>query len=221
VNHRYIVSLIHKFNQDVDPKKPNGERDDIIVISDEAHRTQSGRLARDMRIALPNAAFIGLSGTPLFKQDEITKRIFGGYVSQYNFKRSEEDGATVKLIYENRDVKLGLAYADLNERIAEKIEPADLDPDQAALLDKLLGKDYQVVTADESLDKIASDFVEHCATRWKSGKFAPSSPIWRRGLKSRLNGLMNPSSRSSSARRRTRSPIFSSGTLTSSRIGSG
>ncbi|MGY3387790.1 type I restriction enzyme R subunit [Bradyrhizobium sp. USDA 3311] len=169
-NHRYIFSLIHKFNQDVDPKKPYSERDDIIVISDEAHRTQSGRLARNMRLALPNAAFIGFTGTPLFKQDEITKRIFGNYVSRYDFKRSEEDGATVKLVYENRGEKLGLAHADLNARMAEKIEEAELDTDQAALLDKLLGKDYEVVTADERLDKIAADFVEHCATRWESGK---------------------------------------------------
>lgn len=169
-NHRYIFSLIHKFNQDVDAKKPYSERDDVIVISDEAHRTQSGRLARNMRLALPNAAFIGFTGTPLFKQDEITKRIFGGYVSQYNFKRSEEDGATVKLIYENRGEKLGVARTDLNDRVAAKIEEAELDPDQAALLDKLLGKDYEVITADERLDKIAADFVEHCTTRWESGK---------------------------------------------------
>jgi type I site-specific restriction-modification system R (restriction) subunit len=76
-NHRYVFSLIHKFNQDVNPKEPYSERDDIIVISDEAHRTQAGRLARNMRLALPNAAFIGFTGTPLFKQDEITRRIFG------------------------------------------------------------------------------------------------------------------------------------------------
>ena len=169
-NHRYIFSLIHKFNQDVDPKQPYSERDDIIVISDEAHRTQAGRLARNMRLALPNAAFIGFTGTPLFKQDEITKRIFGSYVSQYNFKRSEEDGATVKLIYENRGEKLGVARTDLNEAIAARIEAAELDSDQAALLEKLLGKDYEVITADERLDKIAADFVEHCATRWESGK---------------------------------------------------
>jgi type I restriction enzyme R subunit len=169
-NHQYVFSLIHKFNKDVDPKKPYSERDDIIVISDEAHRTQAGRLARNMRLALPNAAFIGFTGTPLFKQDEITKRIFGDYVSRYDFKRSEEDGATVKLVYENRGEKLGVAKTDLNERIAEKIEEAELDPDQAALLEKLLGKDYEVITADERLDKIAADFVEHCATRWESGK---------------------------------------------------
>lgn len=169
-NHQYVFSLVHKFNKDVDPKEPYSERDDIIVISDEAHRTQAGRLARNMRLALPNAAFIGFTGTPLFKQDEITKRIFGNYVSRYNFKRSEEDGATVKLVYENRGEKLGVARTDLNERIAEKIEEAELDPDQSALLNKLLGKDYEVITADERLDRIAADFVEHCATRWESGK---------------------------------------------------
>ena len=169
-NHSYLFSLIHKFNQDVNPAEPYSERDDIIVISDEAHRTQAGRLARNMRTALPNAAFIGFTGTPLFRQDELTKRIFGDYVSRYDFKRSEEDGATVKLVYENRGEKLGVARTDLNDRIAEKIEEAELDPDQEALLEKLLGQDYEVITADERLAKIADDFVEHCATRWESGK---------------------------------------------------
>ena len=178
-NHRYIFSLIHKFNKDVRPQEPYSDRDDIIVMSDEAHRSQAGRFARNMRIALPNAAFIGFTGTPLFKQDELTKRIFGTYVSRYDFKRSEEDGSTVKLVYENRGEKLrydyegtqhAVAHADLNAQIAEKIEEAELDPDQRALLDKLLGKDYEVVTADERLDKVAADFVEHCATRWRSGK---------------------------------------------------
>jgi type I restriction enzyme R subunit len=165
-----VFSLIHKFNQDVKPEEPYSERDDIIVISDEAHRTQAGRMARNMRVALPNAAFIGFTGTPLFKQDEITKRIFGGYVSRYDFKRSEEDGATVKLVYENRGEKLGVNCRDLNETVAEKIEEAELDTDQQSLLDKLLGKDYEVITADERLQKIAADFVDHCAARWESGK---------------------------------------------------
>ena len=140
------------------------------MISDEAHRTQAGRLAGNMRRALPNAAFIGFTGTPLFRQDEITRRIFGDYVSRYDFKRSEEDGATVRLIYENWGEKLGVARADLNELIADRIEEAELDPDREALLEKLLGKDYEIVTADERLDRIAADFVEHCAARWESGK---------------------------------------------------
>lgn len=169
-NHRYVFSLIHKFNQDVKPDQPYSERDDIIVISDEAHRTQSGKLARNMRLALPNAAFIGFTGTPLFKHDELTRRIFGNYVSRYDFKRSEEDGSTVKLVYENRGEKLGLARLDLNDKIAEAIDKAELNADQEALLEKLLGKDYEVITADDRLAKIAADFVEHCTTRWESGK---------------------------------------------------
>lgn len=169
-NHRYLFSLIHKFNQNVNPEQPYSRRDDIIVISDEAHRTQAGKLARNMRLALPNAAFIGFTGTPLFKDDELTKRIFGGYVSRYDFKRSEEDGATVKLVYENRGEKLGLTRLDLNDRIADAIEKADLNSDQEALLEKLLGKDYEVITADDRLAKIAADFVGHVTTRWESGK---------------------------------------------------
>ena len=90
------------------------------MISDEAHRTQAGKFARNMRLALPNASFIGFTGTPLFKHDELTRRIFGDYVSRYDFKRSEEDGATVKLVYENRGEKLGIARLDLNDRIADE-----------------------------------------------------------------------------------------------------
>ncbi len=167
-NHRFVFSLIHKFNQPV--REPYTLRDDIIVISDEAHRTQAGKFARNMRLALPYASFIGFTGTPLFKHDELTRRIFGDYISRYDFKRSEEDQSTVKLIYENRGEKLGLARLDLNDRIAEAVEKADLDPDQEALLEKLLGKDYEVITADDRLDKLAQDFVDHCATRWQTGK---------------------------------------------------
>ncbi|MHB1375779.1 MAG: type I restriction endonuclease subunit R, partial [Thauera sp.] len=167
-NHRFVFSLIHKFNQSV--TEPYSERDDIIVISDEAHRTQAGKFARNMRLALPNASFIGFTGTPLFKYDHLTRRIFGDYVSRYDFKRSEEDQSTVKLVYENRGEKLGIARLDLNDRIADKIEEAELDPDQTALLQKLLGRDYEVITADDRLDKVADDFVEHCSTRWEAGK---------------------------------------------------
>jgi type I restriction enzyme, R subunit len=167
-NHRFVFSLIHKFNQPI--TEPYSVRDDIIVVSDEAHRTQAGKFARNMRLALPNASFIGFTGTPLFKHDELTKRIFGSYISRYDFKRSEEDQSTVKLVYENRGEKLGLARLDLNDRIADAIEKADLDPDQQALLEHLLGKDYEVITADDRLDKLADDFVEHCSTRWQTGK---------------------------------------------------
>lgn len=167
-NHRFVFSLIHKFNKKV--TEPYSKRDDIVVISDEAHRTQAGKFARNMRLALPNASFIGFTGTPLLKHDHLTRRIFGGYISRYDFKRSEEDNSTVRLVYENRGEKLGIARLDLNDRIAEKIEEAELKPDQVALLEKLLGKDYEVITADDRLDKLAEDFVEHSSTRWETGK---------------------------------------------------
>lgn len=81
--------MIHKFNKPVDPAAPYWCCDDIIVISDEAHRTQYGRLAINMRgAALPGApTYIGFTGTPLFKDDEITRRLFGDYVSTYDFQR--------------------------------------------------------------------------------------------------------------------------------------
>src|SRR5215210_891337 len=87
-------------------------------------------------LALPNASFIGFTGTPLFKHDELTRRIFGGYISRYDFRRSEEDQSTVKLVYESRGERLGIARLDPNNRIADAIEKADLDPDQQSLLEK-------------------------------------------------------------------------------------
>jgi type I restriction enzyme R subunit len=87
-DHRFIFTLIQKFRREEPPKEPYSIRDDIIVISDEAHRTQAGKLARNMRLALPNAAFIGFTGTPLFKNDHLTRKIFGTYISRYDFRRS-------------------------------------------------------------------------------------------------------------------------------------
>ncbi|MGH8589441.1 MAG: type I restriction enzyme endonuclease domain-containing protein [Gammaproteobacteria bacterium] len=115
--------------------------------------------------------------TDINNEDRLVQQTFAehlekalGWESVYAYKRSEEDQSTVKLVYENRGEKLGIARLDLNDRIAEAVEKADLDPDQAALLEKLLGRDYEVITADDRLDKLAEDFVEHCSTRWQTGK---------------------------------------------------
>jgi type I restriction enzyme R subunit len=78
------------------------ERSDIIVITDEAHRSQYDMLALNMRTALPHASFIAFTGTPLIEGEEKTRQVFGDYVSIYNFRQSIEDGATVLLYYENR-----------------------------------------------------------------------------------------------------------------------
>ena len=138
------------------------QRDDVIVISDEAHRTQYGTLALNMRNALPNASYIGFSGTPLFTHDEITRKVFGDYVSTYDFQRAVEDGATVPLYYDARGDDLGLAIEGLNERIAEKLEELETeDIDVAQRLERELKRDYHVITAEKRLDQVARDFVRH------------------------------------------------------------
>ncbi|NUO00207.1 MAG: type I restriction endonuclease subunit R [Saprospiraceae bacterium] len=163
---KYVFSLIHKFNFDGTVT----ERENIIVISDEAHRTQGGTLALNMRKALPNASFIGFTGTPLFKDDELTRRIFGDYVSVYDFKRSIEDGATVPLYYENRGEKLRLDNPKINDEIRTAIEAAELDEDQTEKLKRLFAKDYPILTAEKRLRSIARDVVEHFNNRGYKGK---------------------------------------------------
>ena len=167
----HVFSLIQKFNRDVDPDTPYTERDDIVVITDEAHRTQYGMLALNMRNALPNAAYIGFTGTPLFREDEITRRVFGAYVSTYDFQRAVEDGATVPLYYDARGEELGVAVDDLNERIADKLEELEIeDIDVAQRLEQELRRDYHIVTAGRRLDQIARDFVRHYSAAWETGK---------------------------------------------------
>lgn len=169
----HVFTLVQKFNKDVDPEEPWSRRDDIIVISDEAHRTQYGRLALNMRNALPKASYVGFTGTPLFKNDEITRRVFGDYVSTYDFNRAVDDGATVPLFFDARGEKLGLAHSEMNERIAEileNLEQYDLDANQRARLERDLQREYHVIAAQPRLEKIADDFVWHYSTAWESGK---------------------------------------------------
>jgi len=172
VQHKsHIFSLIQKFNLTVGENEAYTDRDDIIVITDEAHRTQYGTLALNMRNALPNASYIGFTGTPLFKDDQITKRVFGDYVSTYDFQRAVEDHATVPLYYDARGDKLGVAVGNLNERIAEKLEEletADIDVEQR--LEQELKRDYHIITAEKRLNQVALDFVKHYSTAWETGK---------------------------------------------------
>lgn len=167
----HIFSLIQKFNKIVNRDEGYTKRDDVIVITDEAHRTQYGTLALNMRNALPHASFIGFTGTPLFSDDEITRRVFGNYVSTYDFQRAVDDKATVPLYYDARGDKLGVAVGDLNNRIAEKLEELeseDIDVEQR--LEQELKRDYHIITADKRLDQVARDFVLHYSKAWESGK---------------------------------------------------
>ena len=169
-NPSFIFSLIQKFN---DAKaKPIYPDHDIIVMSDEAHRTQNGIFADNMMHMLPTAHRIGFTGTPLLSNDNITARTFGDYISIYDFKRAVDDRATVPLYYENRGEKLkDLQNPEINEEIAAVLENADdLDASQMAKLEREFAKEVHLLTAAKRLRLIAQDFVRHYSDLWTSGK---------------------------------------------------
>jgi type I restriction enzyme R subunit len=146
------------------------DRPDVIVLADEAHRSQYDTLALNMRAALPRALFIAFTGTPLIAGEERTKEVFGDYVSIYDFQQSVEDGATVPLFYENRTPELQLVNPDLNEDIYSLIEAAELDPEQEAKLERELSRQYHILTRDDRLETVARDIVRHFLGRGFVGK---------------------------------------------------
>ena len=168
-NPSFIFTLIQKFNKpDAEPIFPDH---DVIIMSDEAHRSQYGIFADNMMKLLPTAARIGFTGTPLLSDDNITARTFGGYISIYDFKRAVEDGATVPLYYENRGEKiLNLHNPEITDRILDAIERADLDADQQDKLEAEFAKEIHLMTAKPRLQSIAQDFVRHYSDLWTSGK---------------------------------------------------
>ena len=176
-NRRYVFSLIHKFRKRV--AEPWTLRRDIIVLSDEAHRSQYGRLATQMRMALRHAVFLAFTGTPLIdgKERHETERVFGAYVSVYDFQRAVADGATLPLYYESRGEKLHLTDPDLNQRIEARIDAAradgELSEEQEDKLYRELARDYPVLTSDTHLSDVATDFVEHYHQRWRLMEPAP------------------------------------------------
>ena len=165
-NHRYVFTLVHKFQT----PELLCDRADVIVLTDEAHRSQYDTLALNMRSALPKAMFMAFTGTPLIAGEERTKEVFGDYVSIYDFQQSIEDGATVPLFYENRTPELQLVNPDLNDDIYQLIENADLDPEQEAKLERELGRQYHLITRDDRLDTVARDIVRHFLGRGFVGK---------------------------------------------------
>ena len=167
--HKMVFTLIQKFQWE-DVAEPVTLRDDVIVITDEAHRSQYDSLARNMRKALPNASFIGFTGTPLMEGDAITRDVFGDYVSVYDFSAAVEDHATVPLYYENRIPELQLINEDLNDDLNQVIEDAMLDEAQEAKLEREFLREYHLITREERLDRIAQDIVEHFMSRGYMGK---------------------------------------------------
>lgn len=171
-NERYVFTLIQKFSTaDREPMPVLSERSDIIVITDEAHRSQYDQLAANMRAALPNAAFIGFTGTPLIQGEESrTREVFGDYVSVYDFAQSVRDGATVPLYYESRKPELQLDAEELKAELDELLDDVELSEEQEKRLQREFGRQYTLITNPDRLDKVANDLALHFAMRGYRGK---------------------------------------------------
>lgn len=161
---KIIISTIYKFRD----AKPNmNTRDNIIVLVDEAHRTQEGDLGRQMRAALPNAFLFGLTGTPVNKVDKNTFWAFGaeedsgGYMSRYTFHDSLRDDATLPLHFEPRLVDVHVDSKTLDEAFAKFKEEAALSDEEADALNQQSAKMAAFLKAPERVSKIVEDIATH------------------------------------------------------------
>jgi len=167
-DHRQVFTTIQKF-RDID--NVVSHRDDVIVMTDEAHRSQYDTFALNMRKALPNASFIGFTGTPLMSDgEEKTRETFGEYISEYNFGDSVRDGATVPLYYENRIPKLLNVNSNLESDLSEIMDYYDLHDEDEENLELQYSTFYQIITRDDRLNAIALDLVDHFLNRGFLGK---------------------------------------------------
>lgn len=145
------------------------ERRNVVVIADEAHRSQYDFIdgfARHMRDALPNASFIGFTGTPIEKEDKNTQAVFGNYIDVYDVRQAVEDGATVRIYYESRLTKIELSAADqeiMDERVEEVTEDDELTERQKRFA-KWASKEA-VVGSESRIKQIAVDLVTHFEQR--------------------------------------------------------
>ena len=170
-NKPFVFTLIHKFSYDKGKKYPAlTTRDDIIVMVDEAHRTQYKDLAENMRMALPKANFIAFTGTPLLGYKRLTNQWFGNYVSEYNFAESVEDGSTVPLFYSRRVPEVGLTNDFLDDDVLDIIENENLNEAETRLLENSGSRILEVIKRDDRLDKIARDIAHHFPRRGFLGK---------------------------------------------------
>lgn len=174
-NKKVVFTLIQKFRYDkgkqypslFDPEK---EQREVIVMVDEAHRTQYKSLAENMREGLKGAHFLAFTGTPLLGKERKTSAWFGDYVSEYNFQQAMEDQATVPLFYEKRVPEVLIQNEDLGEEFYELLEDENLDDAQQQKLEKKFAREMEVIKRDDRLNTIAKDIVYHFPRRGYLGK---------------------------------------------------
>ena len=203
-NKRLVFTLIQKFRFAKGVAYPVlSDRDDIVVIVDEAHRTQYKSLAENMRAGLPNASYLAFTGTPLLGRERKTNEWFGDYVSEYTFQQSMQDGATVPLFYQKRVPEMQIQNEDLSEEFYQIIEDENLDDTQQEKLEKRFATEMQVITRDDRLETIAKDIVYHFPRRGYLGKamvvtvdkftavkmFDKVQRLWREDIKALLGRI--------------------------------
>jgi len=170
-NMRIVFTLIQKFRWDKGKKYPLlSDRKDIIVMVDEAHRTQYLTLAENMRAGLPHAQYIAFTGTPLLGRERKTNAWFGDYVSEYNFVQSVDDEATVPLFYQKRVPEVLIQNEDLSEEFYRILEDENLDENQQEKLEKEFATEIEVIKRDDRLETVAKDIVQHFPRRGYLGK---------------------------------------------------
>lgn len=176
-----VFTTLQKFapGEDGDASPVLTDRRNVVVIADEAHRSQYGfsetldrhgrlksGLAKHMRDALPGATYLGFTGTPIESNDKSTRSVFGDYVDVYDLTRAVEDGATVKIFYESRLVKIDLSDSDLEalDELADEITET-VEEDAAAAAKSRWSRLEAIVGAEARLDLVARDIVEHWEKR--------------------------------------------------------
>ncbi|MFM0130527.1 type I restriction endonuclease subunit R [Paraburkholderia sediminicola] len=160
-----VFTTIHKFTG---AHRSISDRANVVVMADEAHRSQYGFIeggARWMREALPNATFVGFTGTPLERDDKNTLHVFGEYTDVYDIRQAVEDGATKSLYYESRIVKLSVDDAGVAAAEVELEQAAKADAEGEEVVDQIRIPLEELVGASERLERIAEFIVEHWEKR--------------------------------------------------------
>jgi type I restriction enzyme R subunit len=156
-----ITTLIHKFQttDDEEDFPVLSRNENIYVMADEAHRTQDKELANNMRTALPNAFYVGFTGTPIEKDERNTRRTFGNYIDTYTIDQSLEDGATVEILYQGRLADIHLEGETL-DRLFDRIF-SDKTDEEKAEIQKRYARTQDLAEAQPRIDRVALDIIEH------------------------------------------------------------
>jgi len=160
-----IFTTIQKFDTEYEELS---DRKNIIVIADEAHRSQYAKFAANVRVALPNASFMGITGTPISLRNRETRLVFGEHISEYKINQAVLDGATVPIYYEGRLVPLHLANQFIDEEFEDLVGEIGFEIKES--YKRKWARLEQAVGAKDRLDKVAKDIVEHFNNRGLEGK---------------------------------------------------